>query len=78
MSARRSGIVLNENIPSAARRSILRSPYADVPACTEYQRDYQPTAAHRTVYDASFEEFVNIYRQNKAIYRRLNAGRRRS
>ena len=52
--------------------------YADVPACTEYQRDYQPTAAHRAVYDAAFKEFVNIYRQNKAIYRRLNAGRRRS
>jgi xylulokinase len=52
--------------------------FADVPAYTEYQRDYQPTAAHRAVYDASFREFVNLYRQNKAIYRRLNGGRRRS
>ena len=50
--------------------------YADVPACTEYERDYQPTPAHRAVYDTAFREFVNIYRQNKAIYRRLNNRRR--
>ena len=49
--------------------------YDDVPERTEYQREYQPTAAHRDIYDTCFREFVNIYRQNKAIYRRLN-GRR--
>jgi xylulokinase len=48
--------------------------YAEVPACIEYQRDYSPSAAHRPVYDAAFREFVNFYRQNRAIYRRLNAG----
>jgi xylulokinase len=46
--------------------------YGDVPDHTEYQHEYQPTAAHRAVYDAHFREFVNIYRQNKRIYRRLN------
>jgi xylulokinase len=49
-----------------------RLSFADVPACTAYQRDYEPNPAHRAVYDASFREFVNIYRRNKAIYRRLN------
>jgi xylulokinase len=49
--------------------------YNDVTECTEYQHEYQPTAAHRDIYDTCFREFVNIYRQNKAIYRRLN-GRR--
>lgn len=50
--------------------------HAEIPACIEYQRDYQPTVAHRSVYDAAFREFVAFYRQNKAIYRRLNGGRR--
>jgi xylulokinase len=49
--------------------------YDDVPERTEYRREYHPTAAHRDIYDAQFKEFVNIYRQNKGIYRRLN-GRR--
>jgi xylulokinase len=49
--------------------------YDDVPERTEYRREYLPTPAHRDVYDASFKEFVDIYRQNKRIYRRLN-GRR--
>jgi xylulokinase len=49
--------------------------YDDVPDHTEYQREYHPTAAHRDIYDTYFKEFVNIYRQNKGIYRRLN-GRR--
>jgi xylulokinase len=47
--------------------------YDDVPDRTEYQSEYQPKAAHRDIYDTCFREFVNIYRQNKAIYRRLNA-----
>jgi xylulokinase len=49
--------------------------YNDVTEGIEYQHEYQPTAAHRHIYDNYFQEFVNIYRQNKAIYRRLN-GRR--
>jgi len=49
--------------------------YDNVPELTEYQREYEPTPAHRAVYDMYFTEFVNIYKQNKGIYRRLN-GRR--
>jgi xylulokinase len=49
--------------------------YDDVPDHTQYQHEYQPTAAHRDIYDTYFREFVNIYRANRGIYRRLN-GRR--
>jgi xylulokinase len=49
-----------------------RLSYDDVPACTAYQRDYEPIPAHRAVYDRSFREFVNIYRKNKGIFQRLN------
>ncbi len=51
--------------------------YDDVPACTECRREYAPTAQHRGIYDSHFREFVNLYRQNKQIYRRLNGARRR-
>ena len=51
--------------------------YADVPACTEYRREYAPTPRHRGIYDAHFREFVNLYRQNRRIYRRLNGKRER-
>jgi xylulokinase len=49
--------------------------YDDVPARMEYQCEYHPTPGHRAIYDAYFREFVNLYRQNKQIYHRLN-GRR--
>jgi len=49
--------------------------YDDIPACTEYQGEYTPTTAHRAVYDTYFREFVNIYKRNKQIYRRLNRHR---
>ena len=49
--------------------------YNDVSQQTEYGREYAPTAGHRAVYDTCFREFVNIYRQNRGIFRRLNARR---
>ncbi len=55
--------------------AVCRSTQGDVPDRTEYQRVYQPTAAHRAIYDTLFQEFVNIYWRNKGLYRRLN-GRR--
>ncbi len=36
------------------------------------QREYQPNPANRALYDKLFAEFVNIYKQNKKIYERLN------
>ena len=46
--------------------------YDDIPERVVYEREYRPTAAHRVIYDAHFREFVNIYRRNRGIYRRLN------
>jgi xylulokinase len=49
--------------------------YDDVPAQVEVRREYAPNRAHRELYDAYFREFVNIYRRNRGIFRRLNARR---
>jgi xylulokinase len=49
--------------------------FREVPGYTEYQATYLPRSETRGVYDAHFREFVNIYRRNKGIFRRLNAGR---
>jgi len=51
--------------------------YGDVSACTDYRREYTPAPPHRAIYEAHFREFVNLYRQNKQIYRRLNGKRER-
>jgi xylulokinase len=49
--------------------------FDDVPGCMEYQATYVPRPETRSVYDAHFREFVNIYKRNKGIFRRLNADR---
>jgi xylulokinase len=49
--------------------------FREVPDYTEYQATYLPRFETRGVYDAHFREFVNIYKRNKGIFRRLNAGR---
>ena len=54
-----------------------RTSFAEVPALVEHQHEYQPNPAHRRIYDAYFREFVNLYRRNKGIYRRLNTARPR-
>jgi xylulokinase len=49
--------------------------FRDIPDQMEYRATYAPRAETRGVYDAHFREFVNIYKRNKGIFRRLNAGR---
>ena len=49
--------------------------FQEVPGYMEYQATYQPRSETRGVYDAHFREFVNIYKRNKSIFRRLNAVR---
>lgn len=49
--------------------------FADVPALVECEREIEPDPAQRSVYDASFRELTNLYRANRAIYRRLNRSR---
>ncbi len=44
-----------------------------VAATTPIRRTYQPDPQHRGLYDATFREFVNIYKATRRIYRRLNA-----
>ena len=44
----------------------------DVPHLVEFRRTYQPTPQHRRLYDDRFEVFVEIYRQMKGVYRKLN------
>lgn len=48
--------------------------FDDVPELVRPRRVYEPDPANRGIYDELFREFVNIYRNNKAMYARLNAG----
>ena len=49
--------------------------FQDIPDLMEYRKTYRPRPETRSVYDAHFREFVNIYKRNKGIFRRLNASR---
>ncbi len=46
--------------------------FDEIPNLIKYTNIFHPNPANRKIYDELFREFVNIYRQNKAIYRRLN------
>ena len=49
--------------------------FSDIPGYMKYQATYVPRPETRSLYDARFREFVNIYEHNKRIFRRLNASR---
>ena len=49
--------------------------FADVTRHIQYQNEYQPDPQKRELYDRLFAEFVNLYKQNRRIYERLNRGR---
>jgi len=44
----------------------------DIPEKTKVKTIYQPNEKNKTLYDDLFKEYLNIYKQNKGIYRRLN------
>lgn len=46
--------------------------FADVAAKVEIAKTFQPNAANRAIYDRLYREFLQIYKRNKAIFRRLN------
>jgi xylulokinase len=46
--------------------------FADIPALMEFESAFDPDPATREVYDRLFREFVGIYRNNRAMYQRLN------
>ncbi|HUY29334.1 MAG TPA: FGGY-family carbohydrate kinase [Candidatus Binataceae bacterium] len=50
----------------------------EIPARIRISRVYDPCPENRKLYDARFREFMEIYRRNRPIYRRLNALPRRA
>ncbi len=46
--------------------------FDDIAERTQIERVFEPNSANREIYDLLFGEFLNIYKQNKGIYRRLN------
>jgi xylulokinase len=49
--------------------------FSEIPNLTKFKAIYEPHPANRELYDERFEIFVDLYRQNKGIYERLNRGR---
>ncbi|MDR3574527.1 MAG: FGGY-family carbohydrate kinase [Anaerolineaceae bacterium] len=49
-----------------------RLAFPEIPQYVQFQAIYQPDAQTKPVYDKLFGEFVTFYKQNKAMYRRLN------
>ncbi|HBG74029.1 MAG TPA: xylulose kinase [Anaerolineae bacterium] len=46
--------------------------YEDIPGMIEYNASYAPNSQNRDIYDKMFDVFVKFYKQNKALYKRLN------
>ena len=44
-----------------------------IPNCVEITNTYEPNPANRAIYDELYQEFRTIYKNNKQMYRRLNA-----
>ncbi len=46
--------------------------FDDIPNYIQISNTYEPNPVNRNIYDDLFQEFLNIYQQNKSIFRRLN------
>ncbi|MCX5851486.1 MAG: FGGY-family carbohydrate kinase [Deltaproteobacteria bacterium] len=46
--------------------------FDDIPNLIEFNNTFSPDPAHRSRYDELFREFLAIYKNNRAMYRRLN------
>jgi xylulokinase len=46
--------------------------FDEIPNLIKYTNTFHPNPDNRKIYEDLFREFVNIYGQNKAMYRRLN------
>jgi len=46
--------------------------FDDIPNFTQYENIYEPDKKNSEFYDRQFVEFLQIYKGNKSIYRRLN------
>ena len=49
--------------------------YEDIKNHIKIDRVFEPNPDHRHLYDTMFREFKNIYKQNKAWYKRMNQNR---
>ena len=49
--------------------------FDEIPGLTPIANTYTPDPQNRRIYDELFREFLNVYKQNKRIYRRLNKQR---
>ncbi|MBD3230291.1 MAG: xylulose kinase [Candidatus Lokiarchaeota archaeon] len=46
--------------------------FDEIPKYIEYSNIFKPNSKNREIYDELFEEFLNIYENNKKMYHRLN------
>jgi xylulokinase len=46
--------------------------FDDIPGFIEYENTFEPNPSNRKLYDELFGEFVRIYRNNRAMFMRLN------
>lgn len=70
---------VNEPIQANARGAAFLASVAlghitfdDIPGLIRYNQTFNPHATNSTLYDGMYREFLNIYKNNKAMYRRLN------
>jgi xylulokinase len=46
--------------------------WEQIPDLLPFKKEYEPRPEYRKLYDELFQEFVNIYNNNKKMYKRLN------
>ena len=47
--------------------------FEDIPTFVEIKNSFEPNPQNRKLYDDMFQEFLNIYKKNKPIFKRLNS-----
>ncbi len=47
--------------------------FDDIPEYIQINKTFEPNPGNRKIYDQMFAEFLNIYKHNKAIFKRLNS-----
>jgi xylulokinase len=46
--------------------------FDDIPNLIQYSNTFEPNPENRELYDSLFKEFLNIYKNNKSMHKRLN------
>jgi xylulokinase len=49
---------------------------AEIPELIRYSNIFEPNSENKKIYDELFKEFLQIYKNNRAMYRRLNKVRK--